>query len=500
VSDHVDGPRSIGEPAADLTDLFAFTSLEDSARTVLGACVFPSAGEDAMFSNVIDHSIVVRRVTVAGMGNATKFQPADEEIRFSFRFEVLERDAAGKSIQRGVCTLPDGRKLSLTVNDEKGALTPEGDVRAFAGLRSDPFYLAWDVAALEPLPNLLEHDNVLCVVVEFDTRRMLDSAKGSLFGVIVETVPISQQRTLLGPPVLRIDWIGRPEQTNMRLNNPAMSGIDDLRDLWNQQTPFAIPQELQPLFLQRLKGSLATWDMLDGKADWTPEALAANANVFLDDFLLFDVARPMTDHSHLEIEKSTIDGRSYKTGGGRTVDANSIDILLTWLVNHDRKFLQGGATGATKPGMKVFPYFATPNVELQTVAQSVELAAAPDEVWSLIGQFGGTWHPMVARVSLTGTGIGQLRTIETLDGQNIVERLEAIDDAKRLLRYTNIAGMPVSHYTAALEVQAKGRGCVVEWRAQFLASHRSSRAAKSMVSTLVNTGLASLKPRFGVAT
>ena len=53
----------------------------------------------------------------------------------------------------------------------------------------------------------------------------------------------------------------------------------------------------------------------------------------------------------------------YQTGGGRTIDANVIDILLTWLVNHDREFLQGGATGATKPGMKVFPYFATPNTD-----------------------------------------------------------------------------------------------------------------------------------------
>ena len=62
----------------------------------------------------------------------------------------------------------------------------------------------------------------------------------------------------------------------------------------------------------------------------------------------------------------------------------------------DREFLLGGATGATKPGMKVFPYFATPNRELQTVAESVELAATPDEVWSLIGQFGGAWHPVTA--------------------------------------------------------------------------------------------------------
>src|SRR5262249_50476477 len=472
MSDHVDGPRSIGDPAADVTDLFAFTSPENPARTVLAMCVFPSAGEKAVFSNVIDHSIVVRRVTVAGVGNAAKFRPADDEIRFTFRFEVLERDAAGNAIQRGVCNLPGGRELPLTVNDEKGASTPEGDVRVFAGLRSDPFYLAWIVAELKKVPNLLQHDNVLCMVVELDTRRVLDSAKGSLFGVIAETVPARQPHGRVSHPVARIDWVGRPEQTNIRLSNPGLTHADDLRDLWNQQTPFAISQDLQPLFLRRLQDSLAEWDMRDGKADWTPEALDASANVFLDDFLLFDVAKPITDQSHLEIEKSTLHGRPYQTGGGRTIDANVIDILLTWLINQDREFLQGGATGATKPGMNVFPYFATPNTELQSVAESAELTASADEVWSLIGRFSLDWHPRVARVGLTGTGIGQRRMIETLDGGQIVERLEAVDNAKRVYRYTMIAGVPASHYVGTLEVKPKGSGCVVDWRVQFLASNK----------------------------
>src|SRR5262252_1370474 len=498
MSDHVDGPRQIGDPPADITDLFAFTSPENPARTVLAMCVFPSAGESAVFSNVIDHEIAVRRVSVAGVGNAAKFQPADEEIRFTFRFELLDRDAAGQVIQRGTCVLPGGRTLSLTVNDGKGASTPEGDVRVFAGLRSDPFYLAWIAATLEKVPNLLQHDNVLCMVVELDTRQVLDPEKGSLFGVIAETIP-TEPPGRIGHPPARIDWIGRPEQTNVRLNNPALFGVDDIRDLWNQQTPFAISKELQPLFLQRLKDSFADWDMRDGKADWTPEALAANASVFLDDFLLLDVAKPITDESHLEIEKSTIDGRPYQTGGGRTIDANVIDILLTWLVNHDREFLQGGATGATKPGMKVFPYFATPNMELQTIVETVELAATPDEVWSLIGQFGGDWHPLTARVRLTGTGIGQLRTIRTLDGQQLVERLEEINDTKRYFRYTNIAGISASPYTGKLEVTSKGSGCVADWRAQFLATNKTDRAVKVMVSTLFRTGLESLKPRFGVA-
>src|SRR5262245_15722246 len=178
MSDHVDGPRSIGEPAADVTDLFAFTSPENPERTVLAMCVFPSAGEGAIFSNVIDYSIAVRRVTVAGVGNAARFQPANEEVRFSFRFDVLKRNAAGQVIQRGVCKLPGGRELSLNVNDESGASTPDGEFRVFAGLRSDPFYLAWIASELKKVPNLLQHDNVLCIVVEFDTRRVLDPASG----------------------------------------------------------------------------------------------------------------------------------------------------------------------------------------------------------------------------------------------------------------------------------------------------------------------------------
>jgi hypothetical protein len=498
MSDHVDGPRSIGDPAADLSDLFAFTSPENPGRTVLAACVFPSAGEHAMFSNVIDHSIIVRRVSVGGIGNSARFQPADEEILFSFRFDVLKRDAAGKPIQHGTCTLPGGRVLQLTVNDEKGVSTPDGDVRVFAGLRSDPFYLAWIVPEFRKFPNLLQHDNVLIMVVEFDTRQVLDPAKGSLFGVCAETVPIPQPRSLIGHPVPRIDWVGRPEQTNMRLNNPALAGTDDLRDLWNQQTPFAISKELQPLFLQRLKDSFANWDMRDGKADWTPEALAANANVFLDDFLLFDVAKPITDASHLEIERSTINGRAYQTGGGRTVDANVIDILITWLVNRDREFLQGGATGATKPGTPVFPYFAQPNTALQTVAESVDLAAAPDKVWALIGQFGGDWHPLIAQIQLTGTGVGELRTVETIDGKQIVERLEAIDNSQWFYRYSNVSGIPASNYTGTLAVKPRGGGSVVEWRAQFLANNQPDIVVRTIVSTLLKSGLESLKPRFGV--
>jgi hypothetical protein len=149
--------------------------------------------------------------------------------------------------------------------------------------------------------------------------------------------------------------------------------------------------------------------------------------------------------------------------------------------------------------MKVFPYFAAPNTELQTVAESVELAAAPETVWALIGQFNLDWHPLVAGVLLTGTGLGQLRTIRTRDGGEVVERLEAIDDAKRAYRYTGVAGFPASRYTGMLEVKPEGSGCVVDWRVQYLADNQPNTRVRARISTLVHTGLGSLKPRFTAA-
>jgi hypothetical protein len=139
-------------------------------------------------------------------------------------------------------------------------------------MRSDPFILAWIMTAgMRKFQNLLFNDNVLSIVVEFDTTRVLNPERGSLFAVIAETVPIPRAAAFVGHEPPRIDWVGRPEQTNMRLNNGELKGADDIRDLWNQQIPFAIDEKLRPMFLQRLKDGLANWDMRDGRQDFPCE-------------------------------------------------------------------------------------------------------------------------------------------------------------------------------------------------------------------------------------
>ena len=238
--------------------------------------------------------------------------------------------------------------------------------------------------------------------------------------------------------------------------------------------------------------------MRDGKADWTPAELAAAANVYLDDFLLFDVSKPMSDTSFLEIEKSTLHGHAYQTGGGRTVNANVIDIMITWMVNNDREFLQGGATGATKPGAKTFPYLASPNTQLQTVTDSVDLSAAPDKVWALIGAFGGMWHPLIAKIQIDRRRVsGNCARSKRSTASRSSSGSRRCDNSQRSYRYTMISGIPAVDYTGTLDVKPKGAGSSVEWRVQYLADGQPDIVVKTVVSTLLKTGLESLKTRFG---
>jgi len=107
------------------------------------------------------------------------------------------------------------------------------------------------------------------------------------------------------------------------------------------------------------------------------------------------------------------------------------------------------------------------------------------------------WHPLIAGIRLTGAGVGQLRTVETIDGKVIVERLDATDNARRQYRYSGVTGMGASNYTGILEVAAKGSECSVTWRVQYLSDGQPTIIIRTIVATLQKVGLESLKKRFG---
>jgi hypothetical protein len=59
--------------------------------------------------------------------------------------------------------------------------------------------------------------------------------------------------------------------------------------------------------------------------------------------------------------------------------------------------------------------------------------------------------------------------------------------------------IPAADFTGVLDVKPKGSGSSVEWRVQYIADDQPTIVVDSIVSNLLDTGLASLKQRFGAA-
>jgi hypothetical protein len=89
------------------------------------------------------------------------------------------------------------------------------------------------------------------------------------------------------------------------------------------------------------------------------------------------------------------------------------------------------------------------------VAQVEEVAEFPvgaDQLWSVVGDFGGLLKAIGVPVELQGEGIGQTRTIQ-MGAEPTVERLESLDPQGRRLSYSIVkASMPFTDYLSTMEV------------------------------------------------
>lgn len=91
----------------------------------------------------------------------------------------------------------------------------------------------------------------------------------------------------------------------------------------------------------------------------------------------------------------------------------------------------------------------------------VEIKRTPDEVWALIGDFGGLgdWMPGIDSCELDG----DVRKLQTM-GMEIHERLVSHDDASRTTSYTIVQGpMPIEHHLATISVEPAGEGSLLTW-------------------------------------
>jgi hypothetical protein len=360
MADHGAGPRALANPEIDITDVFAFPSPEREQALVAVMNVFPFAPPSALFSDAIDYRIRLRPVRAVTAGFAVGCQ----ERAFSFTFSVPRGD---QLVQDGTCHAPSG-DLSFRVGDETGA---QGNgLRIFAGTRLDPFFidqtfigairLQRRIPARAAGTDSLAGQNVLSIVLELNRSALFDGGAGPLVAVIAETATNGSVRA-------RLDRMGRPEIKNFIMMDKASDPVNrdlDVRDLYSEEDGFDLRPDYLGAYRARLNANLAFYDGLDGRTDWPPGADGGHplTGLLLADFLVVDPFKPFNEDGYLEIERATLHGVPHTTCGGRWLNHDIVDSLLTFLINNGTgPGISDGVDRAPVPASRTFPYLSRPD-------------------------------------------------------------------------------------------------------------------------------------------
>jgi hypothetical protein len=270
---------------------------------------------------------------------------------------------------------PKGSQVvEAQVGDEVG--TTNGAMRLFAGPRLDPFFInILTIRQARPRdgdrkppygPDSISPGWIktrsLAVVLDLDLASLFGDAAG-LFAVGGETDLDGARR----------DRLARPEITGFILSKNWGEPLpgDDVRGIWNREPTFAMAAENVPLYQAAMAGGLARLDALDQYAD--PDAAGPPAppdwptphplkDLLLLDVLLVDPSRACTANqpTFFEIEMASYrglpadeTGARNRTCGGRTLNHDSVDAVLTLLINGPDRVAPGapfyGPDGAYAP-------------------------------------------------------------------------------------------------------------------------------------------------------
>jgi hypothetical protein len=360
MSDHFSGPAVMGDPAVDITDFYAFPSPERPGNLVLIMDAFPLATSLSFFSDVVTYRFRLRPLTLSG-GNVTH---GAEEYAIDISFSDVSE---GTAVQKGSVVTSDGRKASFVV----GEPFEQDGMRVFAGLVSDPFFMDVEAAlrtdisgklAFNTAANTVHFRDVLSIIVEVPFAPIVERFDGvTLIGALSEDIV-----TRRGKPI-RIERVGRPEIKNFVLANPMRDprtkGIE-LRDLYNKEDAFALSREYRSLYESRVDANLVFFDSLDDKTTWPPgpDGRHPLRDLFIGDYLILDLAHGFAPGNFLEIERSLIENRPHESAGGRWLDDDILDEMLTLFVNGGKGERFGdGVDAPTNPASLSFPYVREPN-------------------------------------------------------------------------------------------------------------------------------------------
>jgi uncharacterized protein YndB with AHSA1/START domain len=122
---------------------------------------------------------------------------------------------------------------------------------------------------------------------------------------------------------------------------------------------------------------------------------------------------------------------------------------------------------------------------------SVDVAAAPHEVWNLAGDPARVheWFTPVVDVRIKGDE----RTVTMANGATLVERLVDRDDPTLTYSYEVLSGIPgLTSHRATIWVTPHARGATINWRQQAT-SEREDYDIEARLSALMTVGLERLR-------
>lgn len=202
-ADHIDSPAAVSEPAADITDLFAWMT-PDAAKVNLVLDVSPFAGADSKFSDAVQY--------VFHVNSSTGYGEAQTETVILCQF-----DAAGAIS----CWAGADEYITGDASAEQGLSSDSGALKVFAGLRNDPFFMEYTgfLNAIDTVigaASSLEFDADGCPAVDEGTSAVLvgqlqsgadgAAASDTFAGANVLSIVVQVDKALVtsGGPILSV--------------------------------------------------------------------------------------------------------------------------------------------------------------------------------------------------------------------------------------------------------------------------------------------------------
>jgi hypothetical protein len=134
------------------------------------------------------------------------------------------------------------------------------------------------------------------------------------------------------------------------------------------------------------------------------------------------------------------------------------------------------------------------------VDMSIELEAAAQDVWALIGGFADLprWHPAATKSEELRDGGRIQRRLTLQGGATILEQLDHRDDSSRSYSYTILTSpLPVASYRSELSVRDDGpRRCTVRWASNFEPQGASQADAEAAIRGVYQGGFDKLTQIF----